>query len=311
MLYEVNAVTNSAPSPTLSPPVWRKWLFLLALALILLGLNLAYNAIEAYRPALSGQPGDVLYAAGFDGFSDEWQQYSGRLSAQIADGKLTIQVDDAPRAAYSLSQAIFFDFDVRVVAEAVAGPIDNGYGLVFRLQKADASCNLPFKILCDAANLPVLNVVLPLLFRPSESDATGYYLFLVSSDGYYSVWRAEETNNSTQARKISTWIQSGMVRQGLNNPNTLRVIGRGDTFQFFINGQRVNLCIPNDPTAESTYNNNSDECVGGTMQESLTDSQFSVGQIGVIAQTTQTGGLGVSVHFDNLLITQPDQEGQG
>ena len=185
--------------------------------------------------------------------------------------QISIGADSA--GAYSAVRPYFGDFDVRVDAQATDGPIDNSYGLVFRLQNKDN------------------NLV--------EDD--NYYLFLVSSDGYYQVSRAIDGRQ----KELSTWIELSAIQQGLKAVNTLRVIAQGDQFRFFINNQSVTLCIPDDPDAQSTVNPVSGECMGGSMQDTLTDASIPNGQIGVTAQSTQTGGAGVVAAFDNLLVYAP------
>src|SRR5262249_35764915 len=124
-----------------------------------------------------------------------------------------------------------------------------------------------------------------------------------SSDGYYEVSRAI---NGRQ-KELSTWIQSAAVNQGLKAVNRLRVIAQGDEFRFFINGQPVQLCIPDDPNAQSTVNPLDGSCMGGAMKDTLTDATIPNGQIGVVAQSTDTGGAGVVAAFDNLLVYAPGQ----
>ncbi len=92
--------------------------------------------------------------------------------------------------------------------------------------------------------------------------------------------------------------------QGLNAINQLRVVARGDSFRFYINDTPVQLCIPDDPNAISTYSG--DTCIGGAMLDALTDSAIPNGQIGVTAQATSDAG--VVAAFDNLLVYAPEAE---
>lgn len=275
----------------------------LLLCATIIGLNTAAVTWANARPVLTAPPGDVLYAAGFDGFMDEWQQYEGRLSAQIRDGVLRLSVDDTDATIYSLAAPVFRDFDLRVQATTVDGPIDNAFGVIFRLDKPQAACDLPLVILCDVAQVPLLSVPLRLIFRPSSSSATGYYMFLISADGYYSVWQAVATDTGTQARRVSAWIASEFVEQGIGATNELRVLAQGDTFRFFINGVPVALCLPDDPNAQSTYS--AGQCIGGRMVDTWVNRDFALGQIGFVAQSTLSGGSGVVVEFDNLRIFSP------
>ncbi len=238
---------------------------LLILVMVLLALFFAGQAIESWRYVQPAVPGELLYVATFDDFTDEWRLYGGRLSATIVDSRLRISVDDVQSGPYSEAQPNFTDFDLRVDTTPIDGPLNNAYGIIFRLFDRDT-----------------------------------YYLFLVSSDGYYRVSRRV---NGTE-RILSNWIRLPLVREGLNVTNRLRVIARADNFQFYINDQLAQLCIPDDPGAESTYRLG--QCIGGTMQDALTDNAITMGQIGVIAQTLDEPG--VVVDFDNLLVFGPEVE---
>jgi hypothetical protein len=283
--------------------VWQRAAVLALLAIILVALNSLYFALAGSRSALSAPPGDVLYAAGFDAFTDEWQQYQGRLSSTVEKGVLTLSVDDVQSTIYSLASPTFADFDLTVQATPQNGPIDNSFGVVFRLQQArQNACDMPLVVLCDLSHIGALGVPLRLLFRPASAAAEGYYMFLISADGYYSVWKAQQTSAGPQARRVSAWIATDLIEQGLGATNTLRVVARGVGFQFFINGRAVPLCLPDDPNAESTY---SGGVCYGTMRDTWQDDSFAQGQIGVVAQTTPTGGLGVVVSFDNVVIISP------
>jgi hypothetical protein len=257
----------------------RRILVLIVLVVIFAVLLLASRSIAGWQHyIIAGDSGSLLYAASFDGgrsdgFNGDWSQYPGRLSAQIASGQMQISIGGEESGAYSVALPHFGDFDLRVEAQATAGPIDNSYGVVFRLQNKD--------------NTAV------------EDD--NYYLFLISSDGYYEVSRAI---NGKQ-KELSTWISSAAVNQGMNAVNRLRVTAKGNQFHFFINDQPVNLCIPDDPNAQSTVNPVSGDCMGGAMKDSLTDDSIPNGQIGVVAKSTDTGGAGVVAAFDNLLVYAP------
>ncbi len=45
---------------------------------------------------------------------------------------MLVSIGEAGSGAYSVASPYFGDFDLRVAAQAVEGPIDNGYGVVFR-----------------------------------------------------------------------------------------------------------------------------------------------------------------------------------
>jgi hypothetical protein len=253
---------------------------LILLVVVLAVLLVLSRSVASWQHVIvSGQPGDLLYAATFDGapadgFNGEWSQYPGRNSAQVSAGQLQITIGEIDNGVYSLTTPHFADFDLRVQAQSLAGPVDNGYGVVFRLQNRDNT----------------------------DLSDDSYYLFLISADGYYRVSRVVAGDE----RILSTWIPSDSINLGLEAINHLRVVARGAQFQFFINDQPVTLCIPNDPAAQSTIHPLTGECMEGALLDTLVDVTIPNGQVGVSASSTLTGGEGVVAAFDNLLIYAPE-----
>jgi hypothetical protein len=227
----------------------------------LAGVYAASQAVKDWHFVIPAQPGEVLYSAAFAAWPDEWALYDGRLSAQIVEEALHIRVDDAQSLPFSTAPYRFSDFDLRVQTRAVDGPLNNGYGVIFRAR-----------------------------------DPENFYLFLISSDGYYQVLRAVDGKR----KELSTWIPSPLIQQGLGAENTLRIIAQRDTFQFFINGEPVALCIPDSPDALSTY---VEGCLGGQMRDQLMDDSFASGQLGLAAMSLDEPG--VEVAFDNLIVMGP------
>ena len=265
----------------------------------LIAANLAYAALAPKNAALDGRPGDLLYAAAFTEFADEWELYEGQQSARITDEQIELVVSAPQTATWSTARHQFGDFDVRVTAVASDGPIDNAFGLVFHLQDADEnSCEMPAIILCGIEEaFPLVGAALRQLLDINQS--TDYFAFMISSDGYYSFWK----NENGVMRPVSAWIPSPKINQGLNETNKIRILASHSSYQFFINNERVELCIPDDPAAASTYAGG--ECIDGSMRDSFRDESLSQGKLGVIAQSTATGGGGVVVRFDNLIVFSP------
>jgi len=249
----------------------RRFLIVLVL-LLLLGISYLANRLTAHLhyivPVVVGK---VAYVATFDDFKSDWALAEGRLKAQILDtGALRITVGEADKLPFSQTKPYFADFDVRVQTTAVDGPEGNGFGLIFRLQNKDNS-------------------------SPSDDD---FYLFEISSDGYYRVLRAF---NGAQ-KELSTWIPSPVINQHIGATNFMRVNAKGNQFQFFINNHLVQLCIPDDPNGVSTFPATG-QCVGGKMLDTLVDSSIANGQLGVVAQSLDEQG--VVVDFDNLVVYGP------
>jgi hypothetical protein len=241
----------------------RRLLLVAALGAALTILILLALAADSWHYVVSGAPGDLLYAASFDAEQDDWQTYSGRLDASIDAGVLRLENGQINSSALSVARQYYSDFDLRARAQALSGPLDNGYGVVFHHQ-----------------------------------NSLNFYAFLVSSDGYYAVLRVVDGDQLW----LSNWINTPLVNQGLGAENRLRVVAQGDQFRFFVNEQPVQVCIPDDPTGESTYV--MDTCVEGTMQDVLRDGLLTSGQIGMVALTYSEPDVIAS--FDDVVIYSPE-----
>jgi len=271
----------------------------LALTGALIAANLLYAGLVGRPAPLTGRPGDLLYATTFDGFYDEWEVYAGQQSAQIHDGRLELLAGAPQTAAWLAARPHFADFDARLQATASAGPIDNAFGIVFHLQERRAGgCDLPAVLLCGIEEaLPLAGAALRQALGPAPHK--DYFAFLISSDGYYSLWRAQA--GATQL--LSAWIEAPQIQKGLGASNQIGLRAEGGSYRFFINGALVPLCLPDGPTAASTYYGG--ECIGGKMQEEYRAAAALIGKIGFIAQSTASGGGGLGLHFDNLLVFYP------
>jgi hypothetical protein len=245
----------------------RRFLILVALIGVLVGFVFLNRAFANWHYVMPAEPGALLYVATFDAFNDDWGQYAGRISSQVADGALRLSVGEPVAGPYSVASPHFGDFDVRAEATAVEGPENNGFGIVFR-----------------------------------EQDPNNFYTFLISSDGYYRVVRSL----SGEEKELSTWIETPHVNSGIGAENSLRVVGSGDQFEFYANDQLLSLCIPDDPNARSTWNFVNQTCVDGSMQDTLIDASFPTGRLGVVATTIQGSEMGVVVDFDNVLVFGPE-----
>ena len=281
-------------------PIRRGFLLLFVLLVVLLVLNMLYPLAAGWQGTLSGDSGELLYAAGFDGFTDEWQQYEGRTSAQITDGILRIS-NNSDRPVYSAAAPIFADFDVAVTTRAVEGELENeGYGIIFRLQEQTTGCNRSFVLACGLAEIPLVKIPARYFFAQENTGATGYHVFLITNDGYYSIWSSNENN---QLQAVTVWHNSnGLLNDGLGAENRIRVVGRGDEFRFYINGEAVELCIPFDgeqPTGSAAA------CMG---EQSFVwqDGTLPQGQLGLIVNVLSIPGI--VVDFDNFTVISPEDE---
>ena len=117
-----------------------------AVLLIVFGLAAALVVVrEAARLAANlahvagGAPGSMLHASDFAGATRDLDLFEGRLSAQLVDGALQqLGVREAGELVYAATGPQFGDFDLQVEARPLAGPLDNAYGVLFRLREPAA-----------------------------------------------------------------------------------------------------------------------------------------------------------------------------
>lgn len=287
-------------------PTWA--IALAAAALLVLALiaaNLIYASQVSRDHVLDGSPGELLYVSAFSGFSDEWDLYDGQQSAKIVDEQLELRVTAPQTATWSSARPRFREFDLSVSVTATEGPIDNAMGVVFQAPSLeDDACDLPAVILCGIDRfVPLAGAAIRQVAGAAESEVR--LSFLISSDGYYSLRKA----SAGQTRLLSAWIASPHINQGLGKTNRIRIIARDSSYRFLINGRPVSLCIPLDAGAKSTYYGG--ECIEGEMREFYRPDSFKSGKLGLIAQSTDTGGGGVVVRFDNVLVYSPVDPGDG
>jgi len=234
------------------------------LALILIALVALGNAAAAEGPPPVPEPGDLLYVTTFDDFNDEWDLYPGRNSAEVVDGALQVSINKANTGVFSPLDRVFGDFDLTVEATTLDGPIDNGFGVIFRHQ-----------------------------------DEDNFYQFLISSDCCYKIMRVKD---GVVERLSAKWPSSQQINLGIDAVNVIRVVGRGDRFQFYINGELLELCLGRNAIPAT--------CEGGELTDTLVDASLAYGRVGVGAVTTMTGGEGVTIGFDDVVIVGPEGEAE-
>ena len=99
----------------------------------------------------------------------------------------------------------------QVEATQLDGPLDNGYGLMFRV----------------------------------DADTNSFYLFEVSGDGYIWIGVCQESCEDEQPLIADGWFASEAVNQGLNAGNVLRARVEDGNMIFFVNDQEVGRVTDN------------------------------------------------------------------
>lgn len=124
---------------------------------------------------------------------------------QVVDGAYEMSVDLIGDIYWATAGRVFADGVYEVEATPLDGTINNGYGLLFRVDEEEES----------------------------------FYIFKVSSDGYVFVGQC--INNCAEQAELldQDWFPSPSVRQGLDVTNQLRVVASGGNMTFYVNNELV------------------------------------------------------------------------
>lgn len=180
-----------------SPTTRARLLLLLAVMPLLFILAACGGGNGPYLETFD-DPGD--WSTGNDTYSE----------GQVVDGvyDLLIKGEDVSRWASAARE--FGDGVYQVEATQVEGPIDNGYGMLFR----------------------------------ADPDAGDFYLFKVSGDGFVWIGRYVDGVES-EAIVGEHWFASPAVRQGTGVTNVLRVRAESGNLIFYVNDQEVGRVTDN------------------------------------------------------------------
>jgi hypothetical protein len=122
----------------------------------------------------------------------------------ISDGVYDFTVLENDIARWASAGRNFSDGVYELEATPVEGPLDNGYGLIFR----------------------------------ADPEAGDFYLFKVSADGY--VWIGRYKGGAEEVTIIGDhWFESPAVLRGLDVTNVLRVQAEAGNMIFYVNEQEV------------------------------------------------------------------------
>jgi len=251
----------------------RKLLILVTLIVVLVTLFQLSRIAQDWHYIVSVPAGELIYATSFDGDMADWSQdeRSGfSYRAQDSALRMAIAPDPTRSGQHGISNwsAYLADFDVQVAVRLLEGIFDgshnNGYGVVFR-----------------------------------RYDAQNYYLFILSNDGSYRVIRVLDG----KSKIMSDWIWADTIKREVNAQNRLRVVSQDDRFQFYINDQLLQLCIPDNPDGTSTFDFNGN-CMG-TMKTELIDDSIPYGHVGVGVDLDVGRDEGFTVAFDEVVIYAP------
>lgn len=160
---------------------------------------------DFFRPRQPIQ--ETVYRETFDN-ADAWMAGEGALAEGIiSDGsyEMILGDDTFDEQFWASGGRNFADAVYEVDATPLEGTVDNGYGLLFRV----------------------------------DPDREDFYVFKVSGDGYIFIALCTGGCSQQQVLVDRDWFESHTVNRGFNTTNTLRVVAEGPELSFYVNDIEV------------------------------------------------------------------------
>lgn len=127
-------------------------------------------------------------------------------TGRVFEGAYELEVKASDGLFWATNGRASGDGVYQVEATQIAGPLDNGYGILF-------------------------------MSDPAEGN---FYLFEISGDGYVQIARCRSSCETEFEVLVGTfWEESAAILQGLNQTNILRVTAAAGNLTFEVNGQIV------------------------------------------------------------------------
>ncbi len=175
---------------------------------------------SCYRPSLVILVGILLIVFGSACNSPASKQYVETFNAQgkwgvgqsddvlgmVSNGLYDMTVKDNYGLYLATAGENFSDGIFEVEALQLSGPLNNGYGMLIRV----------------------------------DYDTDSYYVFEVSGDGFIWIGYCTDLCNEVSDSLVGGgWFRSPAVRQGLLETNHLKVLAEASRLAFFVNGIQV------------------------------------------------------------------------
>lgn len=161
---------------------------------------------------LPGCGGTLPFVETFDSPGDWRTGNDADVIGEIRDGAyhFSLHADDVIK--WTTAGKSFSDGIYAVEATQLAGPLDNGYGMLFRL----------------------------------DDEKDNFYLFAVSGDGYVWIGRYLDGGKEEATPIIGTgWLESPAVNQGLDVVNELQVRAESGNMIFLVNQYEIGRVTDN------------------------------------------------------------------
>jgi S1-C subfamily serine protease/tRNA A-37 threonylcarbamoyl transferase component Bud32 len=193
---------------------------------------------EPERPVVESPPdaGEVLSLDDFSDPDSGWSTSTNKeTSRRYENGQFVIEVAVEGTIAWSTLDQEYADVDFEVETIKLGGPDDNGFGVILRYQ-----------------------------------DRDNFYLFEISSDGFYQMGLFENDEWTT----LVDWTKTDLINPG--DRNVIAAEAQGNRFTLFINGVEV---------------------------DQVYDDTFGAGTVGLAAETMSEPN--VSIGFDSARLRTP------
>jgi hypothetical protein len=176
------------------------WLIPIALILIIVGL-LVWQFLLKDNVLADEEP----YYEPFDGAGTWMVGEDADASGLVQDGSYEITINSISDTFWVTAGKDFSDGVFEVEATPLEGALDNGYGMIFRVDEDDGD----------------------------------FYLFKISSDGYGYIGRCRNFCQETLVFVSNDWFPSPNIIEGFGVTNSLRVSAAGPEMTFYVNDVEV------------------------------------------------------------------------
>jgi hypothetical protein len=167
---------------------------------------LAFVVLLTVATLACGTLGSAPFEETFDDPGNWGAGSSDDVRGEVADGQYQMEVRSNAGLLMATSGESFGDAVYELEATQIDGPLNNGYGMLFRVDESSDS----------------------------------FYAFEVSGDGYIWIgWCSELCRGETVALVGGNWFRSAAVNKGLQETNRLRVVAEGTRMTFYVNGIEV------------------------------------------------------------------------
>jgi hypothetical protein len=168
--------------------------------ILILFFALAFSTMAC--SSLNARP----YSESFDSPGNWGSGSSADVQGRVLDGSYDLLVKNNHGLYLASAGESFADGVYELETTQIDGPLNNGYGMLFRVDEATDS----------------------------------FYVFEVSGDGYVWIGYCQELCETEAVALVGgDWFRSPAVKTGLMATNHLRVVADGPKMTFFVNGTEI------------------------------------------------------------------------